>query len=157
LSGGFQLIDGVRVKQLRLIPDERGFLMELLRSDGELFEEFGQVYVTVAYPGAVKAWHYHEKQTDFFSCIKGMAKVVLYDRRRDSKTKGEVNEFFIGELNPILLRIPAGIAHGFKATGAKEAYIINCPNKLYNYDKPDEFRIPFDSKEIPYKWDLKNR
>src|SRR5205085_8017804 len=99
------MIAGVRIKRLKVIPDERGMLMEMLRDDDEFFQKFGQVYLSVVYPGVVKGWHYHQKQTDHFVFVKGMAKVVLYDRREGSKTHGEVNEFFMGEDNPILLVI----------------------------------------------------
>ncbi|MFH1537742.1 MAG: WxcM-like domain-containing protein, partial [bacterium] len=78
------MIDGVKEKKLRVIPDERGFLMEMLRSDDPFFQKFGQVYLTAAYPGVVKGWHYHKKQTDHFIAVKGMMKVVLYDRREGS-------------------------------------------------------------------------
>ena len=88
------MIEGVRVKKLKVIPDERGRLMEMLRADDDLFVKFGQVYMTTAYPGVVKGWHYHKKQIDNMVVIKGMMKVVLYDSRKDSKTRGEVNEFF---------------------------------------------------------------
>ncbi|MEW6294763.1 MAG: dTDP-4-dehydrorhamnose 3,5-epimerase family protein [Candidatus Diapherotrites archaeon] len=149
------MIEGVQVKQLKVIADERGYLMELLRSDDLLFEEFGQAYIIVAYPGIVKAWHYHKKQDDFFVCIKGMAKIVLYDNRKESKTYKEINEFFAGEKNNVLIKIPKKVVHGFKAIGNKEAMIINFPNKLYNYKKPDEFRLPYNSKKIPYDWETK--
>lgn len=149
------MIDGVIVKRLRVIPDERGFLIELLRSDEEAFKEFGQVYLTTCYPGVVKGWHYHKKQMDNFVCIKGMAKVVLYDRRKNSSTYGEVNEFFIGEQNYSRITIPPNVVHGFKSVSKEMTYIINCPDKLYNYDNPDEYRIPYDSEEIPYNWDIK--
>ena len=90
------MIDGVRVTPLKPIPDERGRLMEIFRSDEPDFERFGQVYLTTAYPGVVKAWHYHAKQTDNFVCVQGMMKVALYDAREDSPTKGETAEFFMG-------------------------------------------------------------
>ena len=80
------MIDGVVVQPLRLIPDERGYLMEMLRSDDPVFERFGQSYVTAVYPGVVKGWHYHRKQTDHFVCVHGMAKVVLYDGREDTSS-----------------------------------------------------------------------
>ena len=149
------MIEGVVTQKLRLVPDERGYLVEIFRSDNELFEKFGQVYMTVAYPGVIKGWHYHKKQTDFFVVIKGMAKVVLYDRRKGSKTFGEVNEFFMGEQNPLLLKIPKEVLHGFKAIGNEPTHLINCPTELYVYDKPDEYRIPHNSKEIPYDWEIK--
>ena len=150
------MIDGVRVRKLRLIPDERGFLLELMRCDWEEFEKFGQVYVTAVYPGAVKAWHYHKLQTDHFVCIQGMAKVVLYDAREGSPTHGEVNEFFMGPLNPIMLKIPKGVYHGFKGISAEMALIVNVPTELYNYEEPDEYRLPAHTEEIPYTWARKD-
>jgi dTDP-4-dehydrorhamnose 3,5-epimerase len=149
-------IEGVIVKKLRIIPDERGFLMEMLRSDDEFFKKFGQVYLSVAYPGVVKGWHYHKKQTDHFAAVKGMLKVVLYDMRKSSKTEGMINEFFIGEKNPVLLVIPPMVVHGMKAIGVEPGYLVNCPDKPYNYDDPDEHRIdPYDG-EIPYNWARKD-
>lgn len=149
------MISGVRVKQLRVIPDERGRLMEILRADDPLFEKFGQVYMTTAYPGVVKAWHYHKQQTDNFAVLKGMVKLVLYDPRKDSPTQGEVNEFFLGEHNPQLVQIPNLVLHGFKCVGAEEAMVINCPTEVYRYDAPDEFRLDPFSAEVPYDWDIK--
>src|SRR5437867_2874456 len=102
-----QLIDGVKTKALRVIPDERGFLMEMMRRDDEFFRSFGQVYLTVAYPGVVKGWHYHKRQDDIFVVVRGMIKLALYDNRAVSSTCHLVNEFFIGELNPLLVTIPA--------------------------------------------------
>lgn len=150
------MIEGVRTRQLRRIPDERGWLMELLRSDWEEYEQFGQVYITAAYPGVVKGWHYHKLQDDHFTCVAGMAKVVLYDAREDSPTYGEVNEFFMGVLNPILLKIPKGVMHGFKGISQETALIVNVPTQLYNYETPDEYRVPWDSPDIPYDWALKH-
>ena len=100
------MINGVKTKKLKLIPDERGWLMEILRCDDDIYKKFGQVYITTAYPGIVKAWHLHKKQTDNFTCIQGLMKVALYDSREESSTYREVNEFFIGNKNnPNLLKI----------------------------------------------------
>lgn len=151
-----QIIDGVRTKALKVHADERGRLMEMLRSDDELFLRFGQVYMTTAYPGVVKAWHYHRKQTDHFVCVRGMMKVVLYDAREGSTTHGVVNEFFIGEHNPMLVQIPAGVYHGFKCISDYEAIVINTPSEMYDYTEPDEFRIPAHSPDIPYDWSRKD-
>jgi dTDP-4-dehydrorhamnose 3,5-epimerase len=151
---GENMIEGVKTKKLRVIPDERGWLMEILRADDEIFDKFGQAYVTTAYPGVVKAWHYHKKQTDNFTCIKGMMKVALYDAREDSATYKEVNEFFVGEKNPILISVPPGVYHGFKAIGTEIAYFLSVPTLPFNYDEPDEYRLAPDTKEIPYDWIL---
>ena len=150
------MIDGVRTKQLKLIPDERGFLMEILRSDDEMFVQFGQVYVTVAFPGVVKAWHRHRKQYDNWVVLGGMAKIVLYDDREGSSTQGEINEFFLGSYNRMMVRIPPLIWHGFKCIGEKEVLILNCPSELYNYKEPDEQRLPAHDGPIPYDWSRKD-
>ncbi len=89
-------IEGVKVKRLRVLPDERGRLMEILRCDDDVFKQFGQVYMTTAYPGVVKGWHYHKIQTDSMAVVRGMMKLVLYDSRDNSSTYGVVNEFFWG-------------------------------------------------------------
>ena len=151
------MIEGVKIKKLNVIPDERGRLMEMLRSDDELFKKFGQVYMTTAYPGVVKGWHYHKKQTDNFVVVKGMMKVVLYDGREKSSTYKEINEFFMGEHNSILLQIPTYVYHGFKCISDTEAMCINMPTEVYNYNQPDEYRVDPDSGEIPYNWGRKNK
>ena len=151
-----QLIHGVNVKPLKIIADERGYLMEMMRADDPFFQRFGQSYVSVAYPGVVKGWHYHKVQTDHFVIVKGMMKVVLYDQRGDSPTKGLVNEFFMGEKNPILVTIPPGVVHGMKGIGTEPAMLVNVPTEMYRYDKPDEFRIDPHKNDIPYDWAQKD-
>lgn len=147
------MIQGVVTKKLKVIPDERGHLMEILRSDDELFTKFGQVYMTTAYPGVVKGWHYHKRQTDYFAVVKGMIKLVLYDNRDDSPTRGEINEFFLGEHNPLLVMIPHLVLHGFKCISEEEALCINVPTELYDYNQPDEFRVDPHKNDIPYNWE----
>ena len=147
-----KLIDGVAVKPLRVIPDERGWLMEILRRDDPFFAQFGQVYLTVVYPGVVKGWHWHKKQNDHFCVVKGMAKIVLYDRREDSPPHGLINEFFLGERNPSLVVIPRGVLHGMKGTGTEPAFLINTVTEPYNHAEPDEYRVSPHTGEIPYDW-----
>jgi dTDP-4-dehydrorhamnose 3,5-epimerase len=147
-----QRIDGVKTKKLKVIPDERGRLMEMLRADDDLFIKFGQVYLTTAYPGVVKGWHYHKEQTDNMVVVKGMMKIVLYDARPRSSTHREINEFFMGEHNPLLLQIPPFVYHGFKCISQDEALVINCPTGVYNYQNPDEFRADPHDPSIPYDW-----
>jgi dTDP-4-dehydrorhamnose 3,5-epimerase len=150
------MIEGIKLKKLKVIPDERGRLMEILRSDDEFFTKFGQLYITTAYPGVVKAWHYHKKQTDNFCVVTGMMKIVVYDERDGSPTKGEMNEFFIGEHNPCLLQIAKGLWHGFKCISETEAICINCPTEIYNHKEPDEFRADAHKNHIPYDWNRKD-
>jgi len=145
-------IDGVKIKDLKVIKDERGYLMEMLRCDDKIFDRFGQVYLSVCVPGFVKGWHYHKAQTDYFVVVKGNAKIVLYDDREGSKTKGKVQEFFIGENNPQLITIPPLVVHGMTPADNSPIYVVNCCTHPYDYKNPDEFRIPFNSKDIPYDW-----
>ena len=152
-----ELIEGVIVRPQVLIPDDRGFVMEMLRSDWPEFKQFGQAYVTTCYPGVVKAWHYHREQWDHFSCVHGTAKVVLYDAREGSRTLGRVNEFHIGPLNPRLVVIPPLVLHGFTAIGVEPVLIINIPTELYDYAAPDEHRLPVDDPSIPYSWAAMSR
>jgi dTDP-4-dehydrorhamnose 3,5-epimerase len=148
------LIEGVIVKDLRVIPDERGRLMEIMRSDDPFFEKFGQVYVTTNYPGVVKAWHAHRNQTDHVACVSGMIKLALYDGRPDSPTHKVVNEFFIGIHNPKLIVIPPMIYHGWKCVSNEESVVVNIPDQVYDYQDPDELREPYDAEFIPYDWDI---
>lgn len=150
------MIDGVKVKKLKVIPDERGRLMEMVRCDDEDFIKFGQVYMTTAFPGVVKGWHYHKKQHDNMVVVRGMMKIVLYDNRETSPTCGEVNEFFAGTHNPVRITIPPGVCHGFKCISSEEAIVINMVTEPYDYDNPDEYRLPPHGGDIPYDWGRKD-
>ena len=146
------MIEGVKVKKLKVIPDERGRLMEILRNDDEIFEKFGQVYMTTAKPQVVKAWHHHKLQTDNFTCVHGKMRLALYDAREDSPTYKEIMDFDIDLENPILVQIPPGVYHGFKCISDEEALVINTVTKPYNYKNPDEYRVDAYENDIPYDW-----
>ena len=144
------MIKGVKVKKLKVITDERGRLMEILRvSEAQVQPK--QVYLTTARQGVVKDknnFHMHKKQVDFFCCVKGKIKLVLVDIRNKSKTRGEISQLEIGEDNFCLVKIPYKVLHAFKSLKG-ESYIVNCINREYNKSNPDEFRI----KNIYYDWD----
>ena len=148
------MIEGVQIKRLTPHADERGYLMELLRSDDEIFTTFGQCYVSLNYPGVIRAWHYHKRQDDYFVVVKGMVKVGLYDMREDSPTHGEVSELYLGDNNNIVLKIPAGVAHGYKTVGVEPSLLVNFPTEVYNREEPDEHRLPWDTDQIPFNWDI---
>jgi dTDP-4-dehydrorhamnose 3,5-epimerase len=156
VRGSGALIDGLGVRRARVLADERGRLGEIMRVDDPWFEKFGQVYFTTTYPGVVKAWHYHSKQTDHFYVIKGMVKIALYDERSGSPTHGVVNEVYLGEYCPALLRIPPGVMHGWMCISESEAYIVNMVSEPYNYTEPDEHRIDPHDNQIPYDWARKD-
>ena len=146
------MIDGVVVKPLRVHADDRGYLMEILRDDDELFESFGQVYVTTCYPGVVKAWHAHARQIDHLVCVAGTMKVGLYDDREDSPTRGKAMSVVLGLVRPALVRVPPGIWHGFTPVGGETATLLNVPTVHYDAQQPDELRRdPFDP-DIPFEW-----
>ncbi|MFH1045719.1 MAG: dTDP-4-dehydrorhamnose 3,5-epimerase family protein [Candidatus Omnitrophota bacterium] len=146
------MIAGVGVKKLRVIPDERGRLMEILRSDEKIFAGFGQVYMTTAKPGVAKAWHYHKLQTDNFTCVFGAMKLALYDARPDSPTHGQVQDFVIDLESPLLVQIPPLVYHGFKCVSKEEAIVINTVTRPYDRNNPDEYRIDPFQNDIPYDW-----
>ena len=150
------MIDGVKIKELGVIPDQRGRVMEILRRDDWLFQKFGQVYMTTTYPGVVKAWHKHEKQADNIACVAGMIKMVLYDGRPGSPTHGEVNEFYLGLHNPMLIQVPSGVYHGWMGVSPEEAVIINIPTEPYDREHPDEQRLDPHDNDIPYVWKRKD-
>jgi dTDP-4-dehydrorhamnose 3,5-epimerase len=149
-------IAGVQTKPLRLVPDERGWLMEILRSDDkDFFTKFGQVYVSATYPGVVKAWHYHKVQIDHFACVAGMVKLVLIDTRPGSPTEGAVNEFFVGSQNPLLVQVPNLVYHGWKCISEEPSLVVNVPTEPYCYGDPDEFRLEAHGV-LPYDWSRKD-
>ena len=148
------MIKGVLVKPLSQIADERGKIMHMLRADEPHFEQFGEIYFSVVYPGMVKAWHLHKEMTLNYAVIIGMVKLVLYDPREDSPTKGEIQELVIGEDNYVLVKIPPGIYNGFKGIGTKPAIVANCATLPH---RPDEMeRVDPFTSDIPYDWELKH-
>ncbi|MBM4370032.1 MAG: dTDP-4-dehydrorhamnose 3,5-epimerase family protein [Deltaproteobacteria bacterium] len=152
VRGTGPLIRGVEVRVATVIPDERGRLGEILRADDPWFEKFGQVYFTTTLPGVVKAWHHHRKQTDHFYVMKGCVKIGLHDGRDGSPTRGVLNELYLGEHCPGLLKIPPGVWHGWMCTSPEEAYILNVVSEMYDRASPDEFRAPPHGGPVPYDW-----
>ncbi len=149
------LIHDVAVKELQVNVDERGSLTELWRDDWELFNERPVMsYVSSTYPGVVRAWHRHTRgQIDHFVVPHGHIKIGIYDDRKDSPTRGEIDTFVIGTDQMCVVRVPGDCWHGFKAIGDKRATLLNFPTNLYEYDDPDEERLPYDTDQIPFDWD----
>jgi len=146
------MIQGVKVKKLKIIPDDRGRLMEILRSDDDIFIKFGQVYMTTASPGIVKGWHWHKLQYDSFTCVSGKMLLALYDNRETSPTKGELMDFKISLDSPMVVQIPPGVYHGFKCISDNEAIVINTVTEPYDCKNPDEYRIDAYDNDINYNW-----
>ena len=149
------MIDGVKIVPLKQIPDERGKVMHMLRKTDPHFIEFGEVYFPVVFPGAIKGWHLHKRMVINYAVPYGRIKLVLYDPRENSPTRGEVQELFIGQDNYCLVSVPAGVWNGFKGYGTSEAIVCNCATIVHDPDEIERMD-PFD-KRIPYDWALKNR
>jgi dTDP-4-dehydrorhamnose 3,5-epimerase len=148
------VIQGVAVRPLRRIPDERGMVMHMLRRDDPHFERFGEIYFSVVYPGAIKGWHLHRRMTLNYAVISGMIKLALYDDRQDSPTRGELMELFAGDQQHVLVTIPPLVWNGFKGIGAAPAIVANCATEPHD---PSEIeRMDPFSPAIPYRWDLKH-
>lgn len=148
------MIEGVKIIPLKIISDERGMILKMLRSDDPHFEKFGEIYFSVVYPGAVKAWHLHKKMTLNYAVIQGNIKLVLYDERPKSPTKGEILELFLGRENYNLVRIPPKVWNGFKGIGTMPAIVANCAT--IPHDPKEISRLDPYNNHIPYNWARKD-
>ena len=149
------MIDGVAVRPLRQIIDDRGKVMHMLRRDDRHFSEFGEIYFSVVHPNVIKGWHLHKRMTINYAVVQGLIKLVLYDPRPESPTCREVMEVYIGPENYHLVTVPPGVWNGFQGIGPQDAIVANCATIPHD---PDEIvRLdPFDPS-IPYDWTLKHR
>lgn len=148
------MIEGVEIFPLVRIQDERGIVMRMLRADDPHFQNFGEIYFSVVYPGAIKAWHVHSKMTINYAVVEGSIKLVLYDQRAESKTCGELQEIFFGEINYQLVRVPPGVVNGFTPVGGQRAMVANCAS--IPHDPSEITRIDPFTPAIPYDWKLRH-
>jgi dTDP-4-dehydrorhamnose 3,5-epimerase len=146
-------VEGVVIKPLKKIPDERGSIYHMLRCDDLLFEEFGEIYFSVVYPQVIKGWHIHQKMTLNYAVISGMIKLVLYDDRENSPTYGNIMELFMGNENYCMVKIPPMVWNGFKGIGEKKSIVANLASMPHD---PEEImrKDPF-TNDIPYDWKIK--
>ena len=144
------MIEGVVVAPRRVIPDERGKVMHMLKATDPEFEQFGEVYFSCVNPGVVKGWHLHSRMVIHYAVPVGMVKLVLFDEREGSKTKGEVQELFIGQDNHCLVKVPPGVWNGFKGIGVTPAVVCNCSN--IPHDPGEITRLDPHTNHIPYRW-----
>lgn len=148
------MIDGVTITPLRKFPDERGTVMHMLRNDSPVFQAFGEIYFSTVYPGVIKAWHIHKKMTLNYAVPHGRIKMVLYDDREQSPTRGEVQQIFLGLDHYSLVTVPPMVWNGFKGMGTEAAIVANCASIPHDPDEIERLD-PFDAS-IPYDWDLKH-
>lgn len=147
-------IDGLRIIPLRKIPDDRGTIYHMLRSTDEHFDKFGEIYFSSVFPGVIKGWHMHREMTLNYACLVGQAKIVVYDDREGSKTRGELQEIFVGRDNHCLVQIPPDTWNGFTAVGMQEALIANCCTHAHDPSRSSRMD-PYDN-DIPYSWGVKS-
>lgn len=150
-------IFGLRYRAVRPVPHEDGTLAEIARGDwAEIDEPVVQVHLTTTYPGRVRAWGLHQVSTDRLFVVRGLVSIVVFDPREGSPTYGAMNEFKVSERNPALLVIPPNLYHGWKTIGVHEAFVINMPTRLYNYEEPDALDLPYESSAadeiVPFRW-----
>ena len=153
------LIEGVLVEPVALWPDDRGYFLEVQRMGRGLAAQFAaestQVSAALSYPGAIKAFHYHMRQTDCWTPASGMLQVALVDLRAGSRTFGVKNTMYVGALRPWQILIPPGVAHGYKVIGADNAMLVYLTDRLY--DPEDEGRIAYNEPHITYDWELQHK
>jgi dTDP-4-dehydrorhamnose 3,5-epimerase len=148
------VIEGVAITPLRRIQDERGFVMHMLREDDPHFERFGEIYFSVIYPGVIKGWHLHSRMTINYAVVDGNIKLVLFDQRPDSPSKGRLQEIVFGQINYQLVQVPPGVVNGFTAVGGERAIVANCASIAH--DPAEITRIDPFTPTIPYNWALKH-
>lgn len=148
------MIEGVGIRPLKQIPDERGKVMHMLKRDDPWFEKFGEIYFSVVYPGVIKGWHLHKVMTLNYAVVSGIIKLVLYDDREGSPSRGQVQEIFTGQDNYALITIPPNVWNGFKGIGTTPAIVANCAT--IPHDPAEIARLDPFTKSIPYDWNLKH-
>ena len=153
-------IDGVEIARLAIHPDDRGFFEELCRLGQGLAQPFAaashvQVSAALSYAGTVKAIHFHLRQTDLWTPVLGQFQVMLYDLRIGSPTFGKLNTFYTGLLQPVQIRIPPGVGHGYKVLGPESALLVYATDQFY--DPSDEGRIPWNDPDIGYDWETQRK
>jgi len=155
IVNGERIIEGVKVIPLRRIPDERGTIYHMLKCTDPHFTQFGEIYFSTVYPGVIKGWHRHHEMTLNYVCIFGRIKLVLYDEREGSATKGSLMEIFLGPDNYLLVIIPPEVWNGFKGMSDPYAIVANC--STHPHDPSRSIRIDPFKNHIPYDWEVKNQ
>ena len=151
---GQPLIEGAMLREVKTVLAPDGVLVEVFRQDWQLGGEVAQVFQRSLSSGCVSAWHAHEHTTDRIFVHVGRARIVLYDARPESRTRGWVNELILGEARPALLVVPPGIWHGVQNVSSRTSSLLNLVDRAYRYEDPDHWKIPPDSPEVPYRFEM---
>ena len=145
-------IQGVEIIKKNQIVDDRGIILHMLRVDDKNYKKFGEIYFSTINPNKIKAWHFHKLMTLNYAVVHGSIKLVLYDDRDESKTKGTIQEIMLSNENHYLVSIPPKIWNGFCSSDNKHAILANCSD--IPHDKEEIIRLPFDDPKFPYKWKI---
>ena len=145
-------IQGVEIIKKNQIVDDRGVILHMLRVDDKNYKKFGEIYFSTVNPNKIKAWHFHKLMTLNYAVVHGSIKLVLYDDRDESKTKGTIQEIILSNENHYLVSIPPKIWNGFCSSNNKHAILANCSD--IPHDKEEIIRLPFDDPKFPYKWEI---
>ena len=143
-------IEGVVITELKIIRDERGQVMHMMRNDSDVFKSFGEIYFSTIFEDKIKAWHLHKEATLNYACISGEVRLVLYDDREESKSKGEYEDIILSPKKYFLITIPPNIWNGFKGLAKGESIIANCLNLPHN-EKEMVREDPFNQR-FKYNW-----
>lgn len=148
-----RLIDGVTIHEVLNVPKSNGYLTEIFRREwAGPNDTIDQVFQVVLDPGAVSAWHAHATTTDRLFVAYGRVRIVLYDPREDSPTRGGINELRFGTIRPALVQVPARVWHGVQNVSEGPSIVLNLVDRAYDYDDPDHWRVPADSPAIPFRF-----
>ena len=150
------MIQDVTIKPLKRMPDERGTVMKMQESTDPEFKGFGEVYFSTVYPGVVKGWHMHPETWLNYCVVHGMIKLVLFDDRPHSPTRGEIQEIFMGDDHYCLVQIPPGVWNGFKGVGDLEAIVCDLTDKTHADDVIERLE-PHGGGPVAYDWSRKDR
>jgi dTDP-4-dehydrorhamnose 3,5-epimerase len=148
------MIEEVQIIPLKTILDDRGMVRHMLKCTDTHFNQFGEIYFSIIFPNVIKAWHVHKRMELNYAVISGNIKLVLYDPRIESSTKGEIQEICLGESNYILVKVPPLVINGFKSIGNEKAIVANCASITHDPNEIDRLD-PFDPT-IGYDWGIKH-
>lgn len=148
---GESILHGVVVQPLKVIPDDRGAVLHMLRESSPSFSRFGEIYFSEVNPGKLKAWKRHLRMTQRFAVPVGRLKFAIYDPRPESPTQGQVMQLELGRPECyLLLLVPPGLWYGFQNAGAAPALLANCADLAH--DPTESQALPASAAEIPFRW-----
>ncbi len=145
-----KIIEGIKISPLKIISDNRGSVMHMLRNDSKVFEKFGEIYFSTIFKEKIKAWHLHKEATLNYACVYGKVKLALFDERKTSKTFGTYQELILSPDNYFLITIPPNIWNGFKGISEGHSIIANCLNLPHN--EKEMVRCDIKDKRFDYEW-----